>query len=288
MRKLETYIEKLNRQIDEIIPIVDQMLDNSAIYYDDPNVGSSIFFVGVDVYHWSKKDERSQIKARDLFSKLSQNIELLLDKANPTTQKAFLKTNKNILNLIDQVHAPSSIDSGKRIIRGETKVYKDFLSLFIEPEIKACIVPDTNCIVQFPDPISYKNVCSSSKFEFIILPTILSELENQKNNHRNQVYKKKVKSVITRLKGYRNQGDVLKGIIVDKTITVKMIATEPDFAKTLKWLNPIVNDDKIIASTLELQIEYPSNQIILVTGDINLQNKAQMANLTVVDPDILT
>lgn len=288
MRQINTFIEKLCSQIDGLVPVVDLMLENSTIYYHDPNVNSSVIFLGADVYHWSKKDEKNQIKAREIFSKFNQNLDLLLPKANPSTQKELQKTKKSIMNLIDQVHAPSSIESGKKIIRSDLQKYKDFLYLFVEDEVKTCIVPDTNCIVQFPDPSSYQIICGSKKFEFIILPTVLSELENQKSYHKNQVYKKKVKSVITRLKGFRNQGDVLNGIIVNKTITVKMIATEPDFDQTLSWLKANINDDRIIASTLELQVQYPSNQIILITADLNLQNKAQLANLTVFDTDDLT
>ena len=66
-----------------------------------------------------------------------------------------------------------------------------------------------------------------------------------------------------------------------------MIATEPNFNKTLGWIDSENNDDRIIANALELQINNPSDNLILVTTDINLQNKAQMANLTVYDIDEL-
>ena len=152
---------------------------------------------------------------------------------------------------------------------------------------KNVIVPDTNSIIQFPNPISYRSIASSEKFNFVILPTVLSELDKLKTTHRNDDFRKKVKSVISRLKGYRNQGNVLVGVKVDKTITVKMIATEPNFNKTLGWIDSKNNDDRIIANVLELQLNHPSDNVILVTSDINLQNKAQLANLTVFDTDEL-
>jgi hypothetical protein len=289
MKKLDTYIEKLVKQIEDIYPIIDLMLDNSSIFYHDPNANSrGVFFLGADVYHWRKKDEKNQLKAREKFLNFIENFELLSQKANPDTQREIKDADKQILDLINQNHAPSSIDNGKKIFRDLTKAHKDFLSLFIEKEIQTYIIPDTNSIVQFPDPNSYKKISQTDKFIFIIPPTIIRELESHKMFHKNEAFRDKAKSVITRLKGYRNQGDVLDGVTVNKSITVKMVATEPNFEKTLKWLDPNNNDDRIIASILEIQIDNPSDIVILVTNDINLQNKAQLANLTTCDSDDLT
>ena len=47
--------------------------------------------------------------------------------------------------------------------------------------------------------------------------------------------------------------------------------------KSLSWLDPNVMDDRIIASALQIQVEHPAANILLVTGDINLQNKADVA-----------
>jgi predicted ribonuclease YlaK len=58
-----------------------------------------------------------------------------------------------------------------------------------------------------------------------------------------------------------------------------MIATEPNFDNTLEWLHSENVDDQIIASVLEIQKENPSSAVIITTSDINLQNKAEMANL---------
>jgi predicted ribonuclease YlaK len=58
---------------------------------------------------------------------------------------------------------------------------------------------------------------------------------------------------------------------------VKAASKEPDFKNTLSWLDPNNNDDRIIASVLALQAEFPSAQMILISGDINLMNKADVA-----------
>ncbi|MCR1795752.1 PIN domain-containing protein, partial [Leptospira sp. id769339] len=86
------------------------------------------------------------------------------------------------------------------------------------------------------------------------------------------------------IKGYRTQGSLSKGVTIFKTITVKMIATEPDFQKALSWLDKENNDDRIIAGVIQYQIENPSYNVGLVTADINLQNKAEMARISFFEP----
>jgi hypothetical protein len=288
MKKDLSYIEKLEKQIVDIEPIIDEMLDNSSIFYHDPNNGNSdVYFLNASVYHWRKKDEKNQIKAKEKYLKFYQNFELLLVKAHPNTLEKVRESNRTIIDIIEQNEAPSSIEAEKQLYRHETKTFKDFLNLLNSQDKRTIIIPDTNSIIQYPDPKSYRQIAATSKFDFIILPTVLSELDKHKMTHRSDDFRKKVTSVITRLKGYRNQGNVLEGVTVDKSITIKMIATEPNFDKTLGWLDSENNDDRIIANALELQISNPGDNVIFVTSDINLQNKAQLANLTVLDTDEL-
>ena len=111
------------------------------------------------------------------------------------------------------------------------------------------------------------------------MPTVLSELDKLKIVHRDDNFRKKVESVINRIKGYRTQGSLLNGVAVYKTIVIKMIAKEPNFNNTLSWLDKNNNDDRFIASVIEYQVDNPSHRVFLVTSDINLQNKAEMAKL---------
>lgn len=283
-----SYIEKLIKQLEDIEPIIDLMYDNSSICYEDQRSRNSnvIVFKGSN-YRFSKRDEKNQIKAKQAYETFYRNFELLIQKATPKILKQINIANKKITNLIEQKSTPSSIENGKLNFRAQTKIYKDFLLLFKDENESVIIVPDTNSLIQFPNPKSYVSIAKSNEYQFIILPTVLSELDKLKINHRNEDFRKKVKSVITRLKGYRKQGDVLQGVTVEKSIKLKMIATEPNFNKTLNWLDPNNNDDRIIANALELQINRPSDIIIFVSSDINFQNKAELANLTTFDTDEL-
>lgn len=282
-----TYIDKLINQIEELEPQVDTMFDKSAILYTDPNenYNGGFYLVGFDFHHWTKKDEKGQILCKEAYDNFYQNFELLLTKATPDIEKKINEANLEVKNLIEQNRAPTSIESGKAVLRKNTTIIKEYLELLRREENGLIIVPDTNALIQYPDPSEYQKVANTTDFTMVILPTVLSELDKLKLTHRNEDFRKKVKSVIKRLKGYRKQGNILKGVTVNKSILLKMVATEPDFSHTLNWLDSRNNDDRIIANALELQTKNPSQRLIFVSSDINFQNKAQLANLEVFDPD---
>ncbi len=139
------------------------------------------------------------------------------------------------------------------------------------------IVPDTNAIIKEPDPVQYRTLAGANAFKFLLLPSVLSELDKLKNLHRNPDFRDKAEKVITRIKGWRKQGTLSVGVVVDQTIQVQALHNEPNMKSTLTWLDPNVLDDRIVASLLEIQASSPADRVILVTGDINLQNKADAA-----------
>ena len=144
---------------------------------------------------------------------------------------------------------------------------------------EAVLIPDTNAIADNPDPTQYRAITDDDSFIFLLLPTVLGELDQLKNNHRNPDFREKVNKAITRIKGWRHQGHLPSGVTVDGTITVKAVAKEPDMSATLTWLDKENRDDRIIASVLDVQSSYPNAQVVLVTGDINLSNKADLARI---------
>ena len=141
------------------------------------------------------------------------------------------------------------------------------------------VIPDTNSIVEHLDPVSYRQVAENDSFTILLLPTVLSELDELKNLHRNQSFRDKAKKAVVRIKGWRTQGSLRDGVTINRTITVRAFASEPDMSKSLSWLDPRVSDDRIIASAIEVMANNPSSRVVLVTGDINLLNKAEAAGI---------
>lgn len=146
-------------------------------------------------------------------------------------------------------------------------------------ETSIILVPDTNALIYCPEISLYSKLIQNQKCTIIIPSTVISELDVLKVRYAEKDFGNKVKGVIKRLKGWRNQGDILTGVTVNKNITFKMIAKEPNFHETLQWLDRDNNDDRVIATVIEIQRENPTSLVYLVTSDLNLQNKCELAKI---------
>jgi predicted ribonuclease YlaK len=54
--------------------------------------------------------------------------------------------------------------------------------------------------------------------------------------------------------------------------------------ESLPWLDADNRDDRFIASAIEVMRARPRSAVVIVTRDLNLQNKAEFASLPFVEP----
>jgi hypothetical protein len=83
-------------------------------------------------------------------------------------------------------------------------------------------------LVERPGPSWYRAIAGQVDFTFVLLPSVLGELDELKIAHKNQAVRDAAKSAINRIKGWRHQGPLVNGVTVDKTITVRAHHVEPD------------------------------------------------------------
>lgn len=288
---MKTFVEHLTIELDKVRQTMFELLDNSRIKFRKDDPYSNVVIITPTQY-WDTSTESEQILQIKLKKSYTQWIEIfkLFTENSPDISKRKIdQTDKFVNNWIEKKSdwgIPSTIAEAKVKFESEIEFFYDTLKLYSNTGNKEIIiVPDTNALIQEPDPKSYKLISGFENLTIVFLPTVLSELDELKIKSSNPEFQKKVKSVIKRLKGYRQQGSLIEGVLVEKTIYLKMIATEPNFGKTLSWLDENNNDDRIIASALEIQRDNPSSAVCLVTSDINLQNKAEMARLAYKDID---
>lgn len=144
-------------------------------------------------------------------------------------------------------------------------------------------IPDTNALLTNPDMEKWR-FRSVTKFDIGLIPAVLAELDALKINRADAV-KNKAKGIITRIKGYRTRGKLTEGVHLTQGIsTLRTFAVEPSFENTLPWLDKTNNDDRILGTTLEVMRLFPHSPVILVTRDINLQNKAEFACFSFTEP----
>jgi len=149
---------------------------------------------------------------------------------------------------------------------------------------EAVVVPDTNALLFNPNLEDWA-FDGIGRFTVILLPTVLRELDALKMNHRVEDVRKKAEGLITRIKGYRGRGQLNQGVPLRKGVsTLRGWGTEPNMKDSLPWLDPANDDDRLLASFLEVMRQFPHSEVILVTRDINLQNKAELAQVCFLEP----
>ena len=293
MSEILSYGACLKQDFQEIESQVIELLDISTIKEFRNNPNSRVFII-TPHYYWGETDEQQKLLQMQLVKRFSDWIEhfrLLFGNASQEINQQIDKTQKFITSWVEKENSwdiPSNIQDAKSVFQEKVKVFYELLDLLeTAGKHEIIVVPDTNSLIAVPDVTQYTIVAEQPKYTIVIVPTVLGELDKLKVTHREQDFRDKVNSVIKRIKGLRTQGSLLTGTTVNKTITVKMVATEPDFKSTLKWLNRENSDDRIIASVLEIQRENPSSTVVLVTSDINLQNKAEMAHLPFAETPVV-
>jgi len=178
----------------------------------------------------------------------------------------------------------ATVDENAAYLAKRLIVYRQLLAHPVSGTPELVLVPDTNALLQSADPAHYADVVGTKSFTFALAPTALSELDQIKHLRGHQPVGEKAEKAIRLIKGWRNQGSVLEGVTVAKTITVKMIPTEPRMSKLPSWLDADNKDDRLIGTALEIQCSHLLAVVVFVTGDINLQNKAEMAFLPWAEP----
>ncbi|MCY4377006.1 MAG: PIN domain-containing protein [Spirochaetaceae bacterium] len=225
-------------------------------------------------------NEQLQIK-RD-YDVWIQSFQLLFRGSSDDLTRRIKEYDKEVrtwIELGENWSLTSNRDDNAEKMRAASKQLEDLLAIVASTDGERILVPDTNAIANESDPTKYRHIAGHNTYVFLLLPTVLAELDALKNAHRNPDFREKIRRAIARIKGWRTQGALLAGVTVHKTVTVRAIGTEPDMKDSLSWLDKENRDDRIIASVLEVQSDHPTSDVILVTEDVNLLNKADLASI---------
>ena len=288
---MSSTIENLRADISAIKDAFSALIATISVQYFD-RYGGGIIMVAPD-YYWcdrSAEQQSIQLKIKRNYENWMQLLQSIFRQAPHEVQRKIDDADKRFriwLEFQTNWSLGAVAENNQNAFDKDASLFLEILDIFkSEAAAPIIIIPDTNSLTEHQDPIEYKNIAGNVTFKFLLLPTILGELDGLKNLHRNPDFRDKAKKVIQRIKGWRNQGSLRDGVTVDKTITVQAVANEPNMAASLSWLDAAVADDRLIAGVLEIQASSPEARVILVTGDINLLNKAEAARIATGEFDV--
>ena len=281
------------RAIKELEGIAERLIALTRVVpvkYLSRDAGSGFILVQPN-FHWGDCDQAQlaeQIELVRKFQTFKELVRSMLKGVPQSLAAGYESVEKEFLvwlELSSNWHLSHVRDQNERYIRDLTARIRRILEVLAwNSQSKSYLVPDTNAMIVCPDPVAYRSIAGQENFCFVLLPTVLGELDSLKNLHRNPEFREKVLRVVNRIKGWRNQGSLIDGVVVDKSIEVRAESSEPSMANAPSWLDGESKDDRIIASVLSIVAILPGARVILVTGDVNLLNKADAAWIETKEP----
>ena len=266
--------------------------DYSALRYKDPGHIGEFRITGVGKYVWgelSPDGKRLRSKLLDDYSKFCSIIKCLIRLQPPKTKEGFEKHKEQAQGIIEQMgrtyysSTGEALNEGRESLNSQVRVID---ALFSTTESNL-LVPDTNALIASHELATWE-FGDFDQFELVLTPQVLAELDRLKIEHRNENVRSKAGSMIRQIKEFRRRGRLSDGVpLVTSRSTLRSVAVEPDMESSLPWLDEHNPDDRLLAAFLEIMRLNPNSSVILVTGDINLQNKAEFAELPYMEPPSL-
>jgi predicted ribonuclease YlaK len=249
-----------------------------------------VFFIAAPDYYWGtpSPDQRAeQIAIKRGYDRLSELLRVILAAGTEDLHRDLAAADgafRKWLELQRNYSLTADVQRNAAKFKEDANALHSIIDIIAAsaPQ-RLVVVPDTGTLMEHPDPVQYRGLVGVDDFVFALLPTVLAELDDLKVDHSRQPARELAIGAIRRVKGWRNQGSLREGVKVNGTIVVQALHDEPHMDRTLSWLDPTVKDDRIVASILQLQAEYPAAPIVLITNDVNLLNKADAAGIQATD-----
>lgn len=289
-----TGLELVERRLDELRDALHRVLEDSEIYYDDPNAGDSgVVFIGWNVWHWKPLPADAAPKvgaARDALRAFHE-FAISATKAAPDARKSLKKVQEPIARLIEQPNG--GLPNGPP--RGSIEAIIEYADEKIEECRSLCLglpsahgqgefllVADTSALLDRPDLQNWS--LDVATWTLVLMPQVLSELDERKRDPRTRDAAQKV---INQIDDLDRRGDTLTGVRLAGKVMFREIPYSPDMTETLPWLRSDVPDDVIIAGALDLVWKDLTSRVAIAASDRNVRNKARVAGLGTMNPNAL-
>lgn len=276
--------DQLDQFVDDVISFIN---DHSQLKYMD--FESTGFFSISGDYAFEDLDQDGlalQHKLMRSAQKLWKAYEISVSEASDSIQNESADQSDFVMQMLVQ-DSITHLSSTKKIVealeKARTSLKKILQIVLPSSEDPPVLVPDTNALY-FKTDLETWEIDGFSTFELVLTPSVLSDLDRHKIEHRVPEVRDKAKTWITKIKEYRRRGRLSEGVaVVRGKIQLRTIAAEPNFANLYSSLDPNNDDDRLIAETLELTLAEGGRIIALLTGDINLQNKCELYKIPFLD-----
>jgi hypothetical protein len=283
-------LDRLDVLIDATATALDALLDRASIRHDDINArGGDVFVVGWNKWQWAPLPADAQPSvgaARQAYERLNEFSACAVRTGAGERARELVGPGDALVRIIEQSNgslprgAPARdvdgvravvrrhLDSIAAVVRGLPTAHGDGEQL---------LVADTSALLDRPDLQAWN--LDGTPWVLVLLPQVLSELDERKRDDRTREAAQKV---IRQVEEFDRRGDTLVGVPLAGNLSFREVAVTADMTQTLGWLRADVPDDAIVAGALELGWRDLTARVAVVASDRGARNKARLAGLHVV------
>jgi hypothetical protein len=284
--------ENLDAQAAEIIEALTELAPQAGPLRDrrDDDRDDGIVFIRMRPFSWPRLGaEGPQLQAR-----LRRQFERFLASVNVVLRQLPDRDQKKIDEYTDYVHdvierrttSYSTVETAVRAARESLAALCAIVRRLDDGNTMPTVIPDTNALYWNPALEQWRT--AAQPFNIVLTPPVLAELEAHKIDGRYPARREKAQRLIRQIKEYRRRGRLVEGVpLVQGVSIIAAVGIEPRMADSLPWLDPLVADDRFIATALEYMRQHVCAPVSVVTADVNLQNKLEIARLPFAEPSDL-
>jgi len=289
-----TVVDNIRSDAAKIHSLLKELLTESSIHrWHDPNSDGFLYIGGH--YAWDPLTDagrRIQAEALERYRRLEALFRVLLREQPNDTLHDFDRHHTEVMDFL-QHQGTLFKDSPKEYFDRAASALDSELALlkrlYSHTEGQAIFVPDSNALIHNPH-LEKWSFADTPQFSLVIAAPVLSELDVLKVNHRVETVRDKAEKVIRLLKELRRRAQTSGKKLSDGVVLVSgvsevvTVATEPQMENSLPWFDPSNKDDQILAATIEVMRGNPRSAVLMVSRDINMQNKCEFAGIPFVEP----
>lgn len=284
-------LDRFDQLLDQLREALNELFDLSGTHYNDINRDSDFVVIGWNPWRWNPLPPEAAPRvgaAREAFRTLKEIATAAARKA-PDRAKELEDLEAYFEVLIEQpdtsTGAPKAdLEQIRAYTEERIKAYREVIGQLptAHGSGEKLLVADTSALLDYPNMQEWR--LDGSPWTLILLPQVLSELDEKKRDPRTR---DAAQRVINQVEDFDRRGDTFLGVPLAGNLYVREVPISPDMDETLPWLRAEVPDDSIIAGALELALRDLTSRVVVTASDRNVRNKARLAGLGIVRPSDL-
>ncbi|SMD09763.1 PIN domain-containing protein [Sporomusa malonica] len=280
---MQSVIQHINTEVLNLKKLLNDLMECSDIVRWNY---SKIIMSGGD-YHWEELNDNGrkiQDQLLNNYNRFTTLIRFLTNDLSSAQQRAMETSAQKVFNLIEQNGFLFRMNKEEQINSAMKAIDQQFNLIATSYEVTddyCLIIPDSSTLIANSEIDKWKFE-EIDRFKIMLLPTVVDELEKAitnndpvRNKHKNKILE------------YTKLGNIIDGVKINEHNIIKLVDELQKTEKTLSWLDINNNYDVVIASYFEIVKANPHSQVILITNNPSLREKALSSNVTHIKPPLL-